>query len=716
MASSSDLSSKINLFSLILTSFPIDIKENNPLTELSIFSEEEKDKLIHLKGRNILKLFHKIRKIIGQYLDENDKVIKIDAEHLSNTIPDYLYLILLLKENETIINYVYNIDIIETINNKESKGIFDDILIKNIIDNLISSYKQFSEDEEQEDFLNKMEEQNENELNKLKSKLKKLYKIDYDTNIYSENLDILYINLVINILINSGKIEGKNEEEKKFVENFLNEINIENIEITKSMCDKLFGREQKKYMDKYNISEPKDLCNSKIINFYYILCKYILKHNYYIYNIKFLLDVRNNILNILRNKKEELSELILMENNDATDKLFRFVINFMTDSEYYYNKLFVPDNWEILKYKRCIMEGEDYKIKTKKLIELNYGHFLQLDKKNNILIYDKNYEKKCIKKATNDIKNIIETKTKDDNIKNNISFVEIQLRDLVFNEINIENYEIKEKMRKKNLYQCSQFFEVNINQINKYIISGNSGIYLLKEIDNEKPFEIKTNNGEKNYIGAIKITDNIYAFYSNNNYNKGGNVLVIFDITKEYSKPTIIGEKEGKYSFSKSLGALNLINIDDTNKILLCACKNYSNSNMKNGILLIKIDVNNLKTINNNLEFFDTNDFEVNCFCSIYEDKNKQFNYILVGGLEEEKRLGNIKLYIIKYNIFQEKVTLEYIQDAIEDFEPFGEFDGLINNIINPKENNRDIIISCLNGSNYLFSLPDNNIYIKYYE
>ena len=57
-------------------------------------------------------------------------------------------------------------------------------------------------------------------------------------------------------------------------------------------------------------------------------------------------------------------------------------------------------------------------------------------------------------------------------------------------------------------------------------------------------------------------------------------------------------------------------------KVLLCACQKYI-KNQKNGILLVnindelyKIDYSNSLKIN--YYFYDTNNFEVHCFCPIF--------------------------------------------------------------------------------------------------
>ena len=66
------------------------------------------------------------------------------------------------------------------------------------------------------------------------------------------------------------------------------------------------------------------------------------------------------------------------------------------------------------------------------------------------------------------------------------------------------------------------------------------------------------------------------------------------------------------------------------------------------------------------------------------------------------------------WNIKEKKTEIQYIQDAIEDFGEFEEFNGMITNIVKYKEN--DVKISCLYGNDYIFNLPQNDDYIDFYE
>ena len=216
-------------------------------------------------------------------------------------------------------------------------------------------------------------------------------------------------------------------------------------------------------------------------------------------------------------------------------------------------------------------------------------------------------------------------------------------------------------------------------------------------------------------IWLIKINDKFYSFTTNVNYNNGENALYIYDVRNKKITNKIKG-----YYFTKCYNGLYLINVNESYKILLCACQSDTKMN-ENGILIQKIkgfEVNLPKE-----DFVNTDDFEVTCFCCLKREPNYQF--ILVGGFENDKRRGMIKLYKVSFdrNDQEQKVEINYIQDAIEEDEDstlensgaFEDFDGIINKIMISEINNREIIVSCLHGSIYRLSLPVDDNYFNYY-
>ena len=106
-------------------------------------------------------------------------------------------------------------------------------------------------------------------------------------------------------------------------------------------------------------------------------------------------------------------------------------------------------------------------------------------------------------------------------------------------------------------------------------------------------------------------------------------------------------------------------------------------------------------------QFIDTKYFEVYCICPIeYEYKDGIINkYFLIGGFDEEKEEGQIKLYkliINKYN--KDLFEIEFIQDIeFEKNDKFGGFEGPISSLIQSKYK-RNILASCYDGNVYKFS------------
>ena len=784
-----ELSPKLKLAIFSTSSHFINLNNNFPFNELLLnCSDEEKDMIINLNIEvpNIFRFLYFNMKTIHKILYDNNKVIKIDKTNFDEKFINYFNLTKLIEDEEDeIVNYEYEIDIIEDLNNQKSKGIFYDLIIGIIIIKLIENYRQTDiYKKENDDSLNKIENKHLENLKIIKSAMKE-YEISYNLdNIKNEKLDKLYIVIIINALLNSGKIEEKNDEEKAFFSNFMEQLDLKNVEITQLMkkeLDNFFGEEENKI--KYNILNSEDLFNKNKINFYYNLFKYIFKDNFYISQNNFLSELRINILNILKKENEIQMKLI---NNSIKEEKFEYVINFITYSKFFYdnftskkldNKISekkIPTSFRNTS-NRDLSSGISSEIEisssninkeVKSSISNNitpkfsneeffdYEYFSNInDKIDDFYILKfvrkengKKKEDKNGNKKDEVTKQIIHFNDKNDEIFLNMDKDSAKLfnndREItnIIGEI-INKNKIVEEMSENEKFICSVSSGIGnliINEIegdikydkNNNIIKLNKEKFgSIKEIPSSKEIittglmgflmnyyenGLKGNNDsgyiKLNFHAITKISDNIYAFVSNYILDNSQNKLVFYDQSNNSNTQEIVGmrEEKGKYSFNIGNNALYLIDIDDKNKILLCACKRYV-PGFKNGILIIKIEIDKFKT--KSPIFNDTFDFEVNCFCKIYENKKKSFLYILVGGFEVDKRIGMVKLYRISYK--NERINLEFIQDAIEDFDGFN---GLINNIVKAKNNERSIIISCFSGTDYIFDLPETDDYIDILE
>ena len=306
-------------------------------------------------------------------------------------------------------------------------------------------------------------------------------------------------------------------------------------------------------------------------------------------------------------------------------------------------------------------------------------------------------------------------------------------------------YNVNEKDKKGNFIQiiiCSND-KTSLNRINL----NNYNLYPIKELKEGSSFCILFNKDKilcfkPNYLSpiqfsfskvinfsnkyffktsskaGIKINNYYYAFTSNKIISGGKDALYFGNIlTKE-----IVYEIKG-FSFIYTGNGLSLISSkENKNKLLLCACKKYI-SGQKNGILLVNIQSE--EKIKISYKFYNTNNFEVYCFCPIFvikknnnifeENKIKtKTDYFLVGGFESNKSKGIIKLYKIIYNQNFSKNKIEFIQNvAINNNNNFKGFKGPISSIIQSSKG--DIIITSWDKNIYLFK-PINIEYFLFYD
>ena len=95
---------------------------------------------------------------------------------------------------------------------------------------------------------------------------------------------------------------------------------------------------------------------------------------------------------------------------------------------------------------------------------------------------------------------------------------------------------------------------------------------------------------------------------------------------------------------------------------------------------------------------------------SIDKHKKKDLEYFLVGGFDNDKCEGKIKLYKIFY---KEKEKIEFLQDIeIQRNEIFKGFKGAISSIIQSTQYG-NILASCYDGNIYLLSIPNLDFYLQ---
>jgi len=284
--------------------------------------------------------------------------------------------------------------------------------------------------------------------------------------------------------------------------------------------------------------------------------------------------------------------------------------------------------------------------------------------------------------------------------------------------INLENFKADIKYFPSDLAMKSIFSIPNTE--NKYTITGIKGILNLTS-DFSSQISVYNFNEKTSFIGGINLGNNTLALTSNSIIPSGEDKLILYNNSIERIKKEISG-----YSFRISSNCLSLIESEKDGKktkILLCACKKYS-KNQKNGILLVDLSKFNENEKTNEL-FYDTDYFEVDCFCpiSIVENTNSReeitkeknititkTDFFFVGGFDEEKREGKIKLYKINYN--NNNIDIEFIQDIINNDEKFEGFDRSITSIIQ-SDIIGNILVTSMDGNVYLFK-PPNIDYLLY--
>ena len=734
----------------------IEIIENNKIKNndyklKQIFNFNEVNEILNQKNNKKMKILYYNKNIIHRILYEEEKNIEINSEIINNEISNYFLLILLIEDNPNIINYVYSLNFIRNANNNiklEKNNQIKSIIKYKIIIKLIKNYKEadnYNEEESQE-----LEEIEDNNLKNINLKELEDLKLTID-DLNKMKIDEIYIE-IINMLIKTNKIDNY-----EYTYNIIKELDLENIDLTETMFNKLSKMlNNEEYIKKYKIIEEKDIrTNKKVINFYYILFKYILKSKFYVNNINFLLEKENNFIKIIRNNSKES---LISKLDDNNKEKMKYIYNFINNDDkvsketQFSSKLEdskdISGSGEIKNIEKSnenesyfkIINLENYfQMKQKEInqIKKNYSKFIKemsnefiisVSSKDKLYIINEKLElekeidfKKEINEDkntrisgvnSNDFKvdmsknkitnNIIEKK----NHNNSIEIIDCSKNGLIKYTINLNNNQRTNinVLDAINL-TCTSYFEIKNKENNKeYIVAGEKGLFHF----NNSPFDytylddyIKS---EISYKNAIKINDNFIILTSNRIYSNGKDKLVIYDTRKK----EIVKEIDG--SFVGGVNGLMLIDIEENKKIIVCGCKKYF-PGQNNGILTINLEIRNDNIEIISEKFDDTENFEVNCFCQINkEDNNNKNIYFFTGGFENERGEGIIQLYRL-INV-EDNYKIEYLQEIDIVNKDFEIFEGTINCIIQSKKNGK-IYVNCLDGKIYCFSKPNIDYYLE---
>ena len=359
----------------------------------------------------------------------------------------------------------------------------------------------------------------------------------------------------------------------------------------------------------------------------------------------------------------------------------------------------LPKNYDSIDYEMLTFDRkENIKYMPEFIKELDNSEFIIGGNKDNINFLDNNFKisKKNIPIGKNNfVYNICIRAKNEENTGTKIIICSEFETSLIQKDLKITP---KQALKNKS-WNC---VEVRMN--NHIICEDDGAMHYINLFD--MTYDSSNKNiicNESLYRGVIQINKDIVALTSNQFLPKGEDKLIFYNIIprKVYKK------KIYNYSFNISSNGLTLISNDKNDyKILLCACKKYYHR-QKNGILLVIFDEEN---IDFEKKFYHTKNFEVYCFCQLYQMKeniikcnDKITDFFLVGGFESNKGKGIIKLYKIEYSNDNKNIELIFIQDIITSEIACN---GTINCIIQTREK-RKIIFTCTNGYIYILNPPN---------
>ena len=354
-------------------------------------------------------------------------------------------------------------------------------------------------------------------------------------------------------------------------------------------------------------------------------------------------------------------------------------------------------DFELTKF---INKVDNIKGSLKFFVHLQNDYFLSYEDEKEMILYNKDFKE--VTKISNLEDNLCYITEKESENKNIIEIIACYLLHIYLIKINLKDKSLsglkKYEIPKKNILFIQIYFD-------KYILSGLNNAMIVHDLFNDK-LESKNMNKLSNnsYKSGYLINNKYIALISNSLIPGGNNEIAIFNLSNNKMVNNIT-----KFSPNITENGIEKIKLEDNDKLLF-SCKKY-NSHQKNGILIV--DINSINEENNdklNYKFYDTYNFEVNCFCQILIKKinlNDEIIYegtifFFAGGFDLDKRIGSVRLYKFKK---ENSLEIKYLQDI-----DFYDFDMPVNTITELKESG-EIIITTADKGIYRFSKPNLNLY-----
>ena len=332
---------KLNLLKEIIANKSPIINNNDPLFKLITDIKEIKDICKDYKYFN-KEIFYYNRKKIHKFLYEQEEIIAFDKEDYINpndksiNLPELFYLSLLIDEDKANINYIYPFEYISLIYNnyliKYKSEKFRIIILAKIVLILILNYENFADKEEPVQYNEEIEKMKEGIKRMIEDNLIVFKELNINFNcedICSDkmHIDTLYNEIIIS-LIRENKFSDYN-----YCSMVIKELNLENINITSTIVEGLSEYLKKENIKIYDINKLKDLFDKSIINFYYILYKFILKNNIYICQFDFLLKNFKHFKYLLN------ENIPLSMDANITRKIYELIIFLELPKKYYDNSM-----------------------------------------------------------------------------------------------------------------------------------------------------------------------------------------------------------------------------------------------------------------------------------------------------------------------------------------------------------------------------------------
>ena len=303
------MNTKLELYHSICQNVPL-LNDNDPITHL-INSINEVEEIYDKYPDESKKLFYFMKNDLHKLFYDKDYVFQFDTKDLEKVLPDnsdtielseLFYLQLLISDQPEIVNYTFKIDYILQINNKlhnsPVNNSLQNVIVAKIIIYLIDNYFANSEDEEDKTKLRLIREENIELIENVLVKNIFLLKLKYTIHdILEKDVDEIYLEIILSLIKNKNIYNYSS-----IYEEVIEDLDLKSIYLNELMFKGIAQSldENNDYLKKYQINDLKDLDEEKI-DFYYILIKYILKNEAYIYNIPFL---RKNFMNIIKMKDD----------------------------------------------------------------------------------------------------------------------------------------------------------------------------------------------------------------------------------------------------------------------------------------------------------------------------------------------------------------------------------------------------------------------------